>query len=72
MDERGSSISDGQPLVKIKQALNGLKSEITEMDLRAGVVQHTLLLSKVNTKSAMVQDMNAGGGHQQPFSRKEW
>ena len=31
------------PLVKIKQALAKLKQEVTQMDIRIGVVQHVLL-----------------------------
>lgn len=38
MDERGSSMTDAQPLVKIKQSLTRLKTDIREMDLRIGVV----------------------------------
>ncbi len=38
MDERGTSMTDAQPLVKIKQSLTKLKSEIADMDLRIGVV----------------------------------
>lgn len=38
MDERGNSMTDASPLVKIKQALKSLKSEISQMDLRIGVV----------------------------------
>ena len=38
MDERGNSMTDSSPLRNIKTALNKLKKEIAEMDLRIGVV----------------------------------
>ncbi|TPP41630.1 Estrogen receptor beta like 1 [Fasciola gigantica] len=37
MDERGSSMTDGSPVVRIKQAIQKLKSEIIAMDIRTGV-----------------------------------
>ncbi|VDP85982.1 unnamed protein product [Echinostoma caproni] len=43
MDERGSSMTDGSPVVRIKQAIQKLKSEITAMDIRTGVLEHILL-----------------------------
>ena len=39
MDERGSSMTDSSPLVRIKQTLTKLKSEISQMDVRVGVVR---------------------------------
>ena len=38
MDQRGTSMTDAAPLVKIKQALTRLKAESTQMDIRIGVV----------------------------------
>lgn len=58
MDERGNSMTDSAPLVKIKQALIGMKSEISEMELRAGVLQHTLMAAKVRGQKQTVHDMN--------------
>ncbi|CAL8090010.1 unnamed protein product [Calicophoron daubneyi] len=43
MDERGSSMTDGSPVVRIKQAIQRLKSEMTAMDIRTGVLEHILL-----------------------------
>ncbi|XP_072271304.1 intraflagellar transport protein 57 homolog isoform X2 [Pyxicephalus adspersus] len=59
IEEKGSSITDGAPLVKMKQALNKLKQEIVQMDIRIGVVEHTLLQSKLKEKSNMTRDMHA-------------
>ncbi len=38
------------PLVKIKQAMQKLKQEMTQMDIRIGVVQHVLLQAKLKEK----------------------
>ncbi|MBN3299229.1 intraflagellar transport protein 57 homolog [Amia ocellicauda] len=59
MEEKGSSMSDGAPVVKIKQSLTKLKQEILQMDIRIGVVEHTLLQSKLKEKSKMTRDMHA-------------
>ncbi|EGD80507.1 hypothetical protein PTSG_01098 [Salpingoeca rosetta] len=68
MDERGSSMTDASPLVKIKQALKALKTEISQMDLRIGVIQHVLLAAKVRQKGEIVQDMNADTSANNPFA----
>ncbi|TGZ58123.1 hypothetical protein CRM22_009746 [Opisthorchis felineus] len=43
MDERGSSMTDGSPVVRIKQAIQRLKAEMLGMDIRTGVLEHILL-----------------------------
>lgn len=52
MEDRGSSMTDGAPLVKIKQAISQLKKEITQMDIRQGVVEHILLQAKLKDKAS--------------------
>lgn len=47
MDERGSSMTDTSPLIKIKSALLRLKEERKQMDVRIGVVTHTLVAKKL-------------------------
>ncbi|NXX46648.1 IFT57 protein, partial [Tricholaema leucomelas] len=47
------------PLVKIKQALTKLKQETVQMDIQIGVIEHTLLQSKLKEKSNMTRDMHA-------------
>uniref|UniRef100_G1Q9M0 Intraflagellar transport protein 57 homolog n=1 Tax=Myotis lucifugus TaxID=59463 RepID=G1Q9M0_MYOLU len=59
MEEKGSSMTDGAPLVKIKQSLTKLKQETVQMDIRIGVVEHTLLQSQLKEKSNMTRDMHA-------------
>lgn len=58
MDERGTSMTDAGPLVKIKQALTRLRADVQEMELRIGVVQHTLLTAKLKNKNTVVHSMN--------------
>ncbi|KAF1511700.1 hypothetical protein FQV19_0008978, partial [Eudyptula minor] len=58
-EEKGSSMTDGAPLVKIKQALTKLKQETIQMDIQIGVMEHTLLQSKLKQKSNMTRDMHA-------------
>ena len=38
------------PLVKIKQSLQKLRQEISQMDIRIGVVNHILLQAKLKEK----------------------
>ncbi|OQS04847.1 Intraflagellar Transport Protein 57 [Thraustotheca clavata] len=50
MDSKGSKMTDTSPLVQIKAALQTLKLEIKNFELRIGVVGHTLLQSKSKQK----------------------
>ena len=65
MEERGSSMTDGTPLVNIRKTLARMKQEVVTMDVRIGVVQHTLVQAKLKDKSLMQRDAynwNGGGG----------
>ncbi|KAK3758581.1 hypothetical protein RRG08_041232 [Elysia crispata] len=62
MDERGSSMTDGAPLVRIKQAIQQLKKESTQMDVRSGVVEHILLQAKLKDKTLQNKQVHSGGG----------
>lgn len=46
-------------MVKIRQSLTKLKQEIEQMDVRMGVVEHTLLQAKLREKNNMTRDMHA-------------
>ena len=56
MEERGSSMTDGTPLVNVRKSLARMKQETVNMDVRIGVVQHTLLQAKLKDKSDMQRD----------------
>ena len=58
MEERGNSMTDGAPLVKIKQTLNRLKNECVQMDIRIGVIEHVLMQARLRDRSLMHKDMN--------------
>ena len=47
MDEIGNGMTDSKPLINIKSGVLALKSEIKTMDLRIGVMQHSLMQNKV-------------------------
>jgi len=49
MDERGNSMTDTSPLIKIKSALGRLKDERKAMDIRIGVVTNTLVAKKLKS-----------------------
>ena len=49
-EERGSSMTDTKPLVRIKDALKALQEEMKEMELKIGVVGYTLLNAKMKSK----------------------
>ncbi|GJQ77552.1 hypothetical protein Trydic_g20941 [Trypoxylus dichotomus] len=57
MEERGSSMTDGTPLVNIKRAISKIKSEIVEMDVRIGVLQAILLQIRVRDKKLLEDDL---------------
>jgi intraflagellar transport protein 57 len=42
MEQRGNSMSDGSPLINIKKAVIRLKEEIADLDVKIGVMQHTM------------------------------
>ena len=47
MDSKGSNMTDTSPLVKIKKALQDIKTEINTFEMRIGVLGHTLLQGQV-------------------------
>lgn len=56
MDEIGNGMTDSKPLINIKQGVVKLKGELKQMDLRIGVIEHTLLQAKLKTKGGMALD----------------
>ena len=45
-------MTDTSPVVRIKKALQALKREIKEMELRMGVLSHTLMHAKMRQKQS--------------------
>jgi len=52
IQEREEQMSDSKPLVNIKRALSDLKVEIKNMELRIGVLQHTVLHQTIKQSQA--------------------
>jgi len=46
------------PLVNIKKAISQIKSEIIGMDVRVGVLEHSLLEAQLRDRYLLQQDMN--------------
>lgn len=42
MEQRGTSMTDGSPLINIKKANHKIKEEITDMDIKIALMQHTM------------------------------
>lgn len=57
MEERGSSMTDGKPVVNIKKAIARIKGEITTMDVRLGVLESSLLQARLRDKTQLQQDV---------------
>lgn len=53
MGERGSNINDNTPVVRIKAAIKKLGEEMHGMEVRLGVVSHTLLQLSIKDKHRM-------------------
>ena len=64
MDERGTSMTDSGPIVKLKQGLQRLKAENKQMELRIGVLEHVLTSGMVRDRSALQQDMKTSDPHE--------
>lgn len=59
MDERGSSMTDGTPLINIKKTITRMKSEISEMNIRIGVLEYSLMCARVRDRTQLREDMNS-------------
>lgn len=58
MDEKGQNISDSTPVMRIKNAIKKLNEELHDMEVRIGVVSHTLLqLSLKNRREMQTQPL---------------
>jgi intraflagellar transport protein 57 len=48
-ESKDSGMNDTSPLVRMKGALQQIKKEIYDYDLRIGVVSNTVLMARINT-----------------------
>ncbi|KAF7990383.1 hypothetical protein HCN44_000188 [Aphidius gifuensis] len=58
MDERGSSMTDGTPLINIKKNITKIKSEISDMSVRIGVLEYSLMCARIRDRTQLQEDMN--------------
>ena len=58
LDDRGTSMTDGSPLVNIRKSLARVRSEILGMDVRIGVLEHTLIQAGVKNRESFQRDIN--------------
>lgn len=50
-EEKGSSMTNTGPLVRMKKAIQKLKEDRNQMELRIGVVAHTLMMAEMQQKN---------------------
>lgn len=55
MEQRGNTMTDGSPLINIKKAIYKIKEEIQDMDIKIGIMQHTLNTEIMKQGSAYVE-----------------
>ncbi|XP_055596874.1 intraflagellar transport protein 57 homolog [Uranotaenia lowii] len=58
MEQRGNSMTDGSPLINIKKAIFRIKEEISEMDIKIGVMEHSLN-SEIIKQSAQYAELDS-------------
>lgn len=58
MDERGSSMTDGTPLINIKKTITKMKNEISEMNVRIGVLEYSLMCARIRDRTQLQEDIN--------------
>merc|ERR1712039_1123499 len=50
MEERSSTVTDTAPIVKMKDAFKKLRSDTRQLEVRIGVVSHTLMQAKLRQR----------------------
>ncbi|XP_012270491.1 intraflagellar transport protein 57 homolog isoform X3 [Orussus abietinus] len=59
MDERGSSMTDGTPLINVKKTITRMKGEISEMNVRIGVLEYSLMCARLRDRTQLQEEMNS-------------
>lgn len=58
-DEASNNMTDASPLAKIKQAIADVKTEISNMDIRTGVLCNTIMQYRLREKEkGRVEDLD--------------
>lgn len=61
LDERGTSMTDGTPLIHVKKSLQKLKTEVAQLDVRIAVAINTLLKAKLRERGHFTNAVNTAG-----------
>lgn len=64
MDERGSSLADASPLIRIKAALTTVRADIKDIDVQLGVQGHAVMQGRLLARHAAherAKEAAAGG-----------
>ena len=56
MGEKGSTLSDTAPLLRLRSSLQQLKQEIQELDLKAGILDQKLISSRVKNSEKAAKE----------------
>jgi estrogen-related receptor beta like 1 len=62
MEERSSTVTDTAPIVKMKDAFKKLRADTRQLEVRIGVVSHTLMQAKLRQRPQEKQQGLYGGG----------
>ncbi|XP_054263754.1 intraflagellar transport protein 57 homolog [Macrosteles quadrilineatus] len=57
MEERGSSMTDGSPLVNIKKAMGRVKGDISSMNVRIGVLEYCITQARLRDKDLLQNEL---------------
>jgi len=50
MEDRSSTVTDTAPIVKMKEAFKKLRADTRQLEVRIGVVSHTLMQAKLRQR----------------------
>eukprot|EP00941_MAST-03F_sp_MAST-3F-sp1_P003081 g3081.t1 len=70
-ESRGNSMTDTKPLMRIKKALKKLKNEMKSMEVRIGVVGHTLMQGKMKSKHEEIDAVDREGEDDDDINHSE-
>lgn len=73
MEQRGSAMSDGTPLIQIKKAVQRVREEIVEMELEIAVLRHSVDqdVMKENAMYAELANEARQGAYGMPMEEEE-
>lgn len=69
MEERSSTVTDTAPIVKMKDAFKKLRTDTRQLEVRIGVVSHTLMQAKLRQRPE--EDRRRGGYAGGPGAQEE-